>query len=151
MMAQFQAQLNDASTRMLRAVEEHNLALKQAARKSEDLVDSKGVGQLFKFSGKTDKGFSEWSHKFKTFAKAKYGNEIDKVLSWAVRQKKVIVKDKTPFGDSQVAWNTEFGDAADLDEQIDNVDVMVSGLLAYLELHDRGGRQGGSQCRQRWH
>ena len=51
------------------------------------------------------------------------------MLSWAVRQKKVIVKDNSPFSDRQVAWNTEFGDAPDLDEQIDNVDVMVSGLL----------------------
>ena len=48
MMAQFQTQLNDANTRMLRAEEERNLALKLAARKS---------GQ----------DFSEWSQMFKTF------------------------------------------------------------------------------------
>ena len=106
-----QLQLNDANTRMLRAEEESNPGLKLAARKSEDLVDSKCVGQPFKFSGKTGQDFSEWSHKFKTFVKAKYGEEIDKVLSWAVRQKKVIVKDNSPFSDRQVAWNTKFGDA----------------------------------------
>ena len=79
-MTQMQTQLNEATARMLRAEEERNLTLKLAARKSEDLVDSKGVGQPFKFSVKTGQDFSEWSHKFKAFVKAKYGDEIDKVL-----------------------------------------------------------------------
>ena len=53
-----QLQLNESLTRMQRADEERNLALKLAARKTEDLIDSKGVGQPFKFSGKSDQDFS---------------------------------------------------------------------------------------------
>ena len=57
------------------------------------LVDTKGVGQPFKLTGKVDKDgkhdqdFSEWSLKMTTYVKAKFGSEMERVLRWAVRQK----------------------------------------------------------------
>ena len=79
---QLQAQLLEASTRLVRAEETRNLVLCMAAKKEEGLVDSTGVGQPFKLSGKSDQDFAEWQHKFKAFMKAKYGEEVERVLSW---------------------------------------------------------------------
>lgn len=150
-----QLQLNDSLTRMQRAEEERNMVLKLAAKKTEDLIDSKGVGQPFKFSGKSDQDFSEWNHKFKTFMRAKYGDEVDKLLNWAVKQRKVIVKENDPFSDRQVAWGEAFGDGADLTDQIDNVDSMVGGLMAYLVSFTTGEankvvRNAGSDGVEAW-
>ena len=44
-----QSQLNDATVRMQRAEEERNMVLKLVTKKSDELIDSKGVGQPFKF------------------------------------------------------------------------------------------------------
>eukprot|EP00975_Prorocentrum_lima_P052823 11073066-Prorocentrum_lima.AAC.1 len=58
-----------------------------AARRSErgeEIVDIRGVGQPFKFSGKCEsKGvpeqdFAEWSLKMMTFLKAKFGLNVEK-------------------------------------------------------------------------
>ena len=130
-MQQIQAQFADTVARMHRAEEERSLALKLAAKKSDDLVDSKGVGQPFKFSGKQDQDFAEWQHKFRTFMKAKYGHEVDKVLNWASRQRKTIVR-ASLVSEREVSWSSEFGDAADLTDQVDGVENMVAGLMAYL-------------------
>eukprot|EP00435_Cladocopium_sp_Y103_P028725 s170_g7.t1 len=150
-----QGQLNEATTRMQRAEEERNMVLKLVTKKTEDLIDSKGVGQPFKFSGKTDQDFSEWNHKFKTFMRAKYGDEVDKLLNWAVKQRRVIVKDNLPYSDRQVAWSEAFGDNADLTDQIDNIDSMVGGLMAYLVSFTTGEankvvRNAGSDGVEAW-
>ena len=88
-MSMMQAQLAEATTRMARAEEERNLALKLASKKTEDLVDLKGVGQpLVKFSGKSDQDFAEWQHKFKTFVKAKFGEDVERMLWSGLRSKR---------------------------------------------------------------
>lgn len=67
-------QLADAQTRTERAEEERYLAMRMLSQRqgTEELVDTKGVGQPFKFSGKADQDFAEWDHKMKTFLRAKY-------------------------------------------------------------------------------
>ena len=70
------AKLAESNARTLRAEEERHLALKALSR-SEELVDARGVGQPFKFSGKVDQDFSEWDHKMRTFLRAKFRAEVD--------------------------------------------------------------------------
>ena len=64
--------------------------------------------------------------------RAKYGEEVDKLLSWAVKQRKVIVKENEPYSDRQIAWPDAFGDGAEITDQIDNIDGIVGELMAYL-------------------
>ena len=45
------------------------------------MVDTRGVGQPWKFNGKDDQDFGEWAHKFVTFAKAKFGPDIEQILN----------------------------------------------------------------------
>ena len=119
------------------------------------MVDSQGVGQPFKFSGKSDQDFAEWQHKFKTFVKAKFGEEIDKALTWAAKQKKVVVKEKLTSNDRQVEWGDEFGDSADLADQVEDIDGKVNGVLAYLVSFTTGEankvvRNSGSDGLEAW-
>eukprot|EP00435_Cladocopium_sp_Y103_P074892 s153_g52.t1 len=132
-LGQLQTQLLETAQRLVKAEEERNLVLRLAARKSDEgLVDSKGVGQPFKFSGKSDQDFAEWQHKFKTFMKAKFGEEVERVLAWSSKQRKVIVKENPEGSSRMVSWNDEFGSQADLIEQVDNIEAMINGLMAYL-------------------
>ena len=51
------------------------LALRMASRSGGDvIVDSKGVGQPWKFGGKDESEFAEWSHKVSVFFSAKFGS-----------------------------------------------------------------------------
>ena len=79
------------------------------------LVDTKGVGQPFKLTGKVDKegkydqDFSEWSLKMTTYVKAKFGSEMERMLKWSVRQKKIIVEvtsDQRHMTTSSEKWRT---------------------------------------------
>eukprot|EP00972_Heterocapsa_arctica_P108851 16027406-Heterocapsa_arctica.AAC.1 len=72
------------------------------------MVDGKGVVQPFKYKGKKDQDFSEWSHKMKTFVMARYGERIDKVMNWAVRQKTTIVATSDDNDDRRVGYDVAF-------------------------------------------
>ena len=77
---------------------------------------------------------------------ATYGDEVDKLLNWAVKQRKVIVKEDGPYSDRQVAWVTE---------QIDNIDSILGGLMAYLVSFTTGEankvvRNAGSDGVEAW-
>eukprot|EP00435_Cladocopium_sp_Y103_P048628 s1265_g14.t1 len=82
-------EMDQNNARLQRAEEERSIALRLAsqAQSSQELVDTKGVGQPFKFSGRPDQDFAEWDHKMKTFLRAKFGVEIDEVLSWPETEK----------------------------------------------------------------
>ena len=131
-MQDFVAKLAEATARTQRAEEERHLALKALSqRTTEDLVDVRGVGQPFKFSGKSDQDFSEWDHKMRTFLRAKHGTEVDTVLQWASRQRKMILR--YADGSSRTtAWDPHFGDAADALDQIEGIGKIVDGIYAYL-------------------
>lgn len=86
---------------------------------------------------------------------ATYGDEVDKLLNWAVKQRKVIVKEDGPYSDRQVAWGDAFGDGADITEQIDNIDSILGGLMAYLVSFTAGEanqvvRNAGSDGVEAW-
>ena len=127
-------QLADAARRVATAEEERSIALKLAANaggKGDGLVDTKGIGQPFKFNGKADQDFAEWVHKFKTFIKAKYGSQLDAPMSWAVKQRKTIVE-RAVNTTREVGWSPEYGPDADEIDKITDLDSMLDGLFAYL-------------------
>ena len=132
-MQQVMARLTESNTRAERAEEERYLAMKLLSQRqgAEDLVDTKGVGQPFKFSGKTDQDFAEWDHKMKTFLRAKYGPELDPVFAWVLKQRKVVMR----FADASnrtVGWDEAFGSTADTLDSIEGFEKMVNGIYAYL-------------------
>ena len=65
-------QLREATARASQAEEERRqaLVLASSARgggNADSMVDGKGVGQLWKYSGKKDQDFQEWIAKFSLF------------------------------------------------------------------------------------
>lgn len=126
------AQLKSATERANRADEDRSRLI-ELATKGGGLVDTKGVGQPFKYSGKIDQDFSEWDHKMITFLRAKYGANIEDPLKWAVRQRKTIVKEVGALDSSRVvAWDPEYGSSADAIDQIEGFAAFVDGLYTYL-------------------
>ena len=111
-------------------------ALAGLANRDAGLVDSRGVGQPFKFHGKRDgrgkseQYFSEWTLKFGTLMVAKYGVAIERAMRWAARQRERITE--TGDGEREVGFDTVFGSLADPDEVIENFDAMLHGFWAYL-------------------
>lgn len=127
-------EMEQNNVRLQRAEEERAIALKLAsqAQSAQELVDTKGVGQPFKFSGRPDQDFAEWDHKMKTFLRAKFGVEIDEVLSWAQRQRKVIVAEAEIGNIRMVGWKAKFGDDAEPEDKVVGVDKIIAGVYAYL-------------------
>lgn len=126
-------QLADAVQRAQQAEADRSRLIEIAASRQGELVDTKGVGQPFKFSGKSDNDFSEWNHKMLTFLRAKYGPSIVDPLKWAVRQRKTVVKEIGTLDANRVsAWDPEFGSTADALDQVENIDSIVGGLYTYL-------------------
>ena len=76
-MSMMLAQLVEATNRMASAEEERNLALKLASGEAKSLVDNR------KFSGKSDEEFAECEQKFQTFVKAKFCENVERMLAWA--------------------------------------------------------------------
>ena len=61
--------------RTVRAEDERSALIRTIeAAGSEDIVDTKGIGQAFKLNGSKDKDITEWTHKVKTLVLAKLGN-----------------------------------------------------------------------------
>ena len=145
MMGTLNAQLSDALSRAQVAEQERRDALRVAAAAvgSEQgsfqgsIVDRKGVGQPFKYNGGADQDFSEWSHKVTTYLKAKFGYQIEKVLKWAVQQRKAIVE-RLPGGaltssdGRQIAFDPVYGEHADEIDRVSNLGQTVIGIYTYL-------------------
>ena len=97
------------------------------------MVDTKGIGQPFMLKGTAEQDFGEWTHKVRTFMLARFGDQILTVLTWAARQRKIVVKTcAASQRDRFVACITVFGEQADEDEQIDNIDDFVGKFSAYF-------------------
>ena len=60
--------------------------------RGDAMVDTKAIGQPFMLKGTSDQDFGEWTHKVRTFMLARFGDEILTALTWAARQRKIVVK-----------------------------------------------------------
>ena len=127
-------QLQASEQRAVRAEADRETMVRLFGPKSggSELVDTKGVGQPFKYSGKSDQDFSEWSHKMVTFLRAKYSSDVDEVLKWAMRQRKTIQMTPDTGNSRVVSWDNVFGSAADAIDQVDGMHSFVEGLYTYL-------------------
>jgi hypothetical protein len=105
-------------------------AAQDSNRGGDSLVDGRGVGQPFKFNGKPDQDFSEWSLKLLVYLKAKFGVEVERMMKWAAKQKKVIAM--TADTERQVSWSAEFGVDADEIDRVEGVVKTLQGLYTYL-------------------
>ena len=134
LMGQMSAAIQSAEERAIRAEAERARVIELVSSvKKEELVDTKGVGQPFKYSGKLDQDFSEWDHKMVTFLRAKYGSSVEEPLKWAVRQRKTVVKEVGSLDRSRVsAWDPEFGTTADELDRVDNLSSIVDSIYTYL-------------------
>ena len=94
------------------------------------MVDKK---EPFMLKGTADQAFDEWTHKVRTFMLARFGDQILTAQTWAARKRKIVVKTCVASQtDRFEAWITVFGEQADEDEQIDNIDDFVRKFYAYL-------------------
>ena len=72
------------------------------------MVDSKGVGQPFKFNGSENQDFAEWSSKMTTYLKAKFGHQVEEILKWAQNQRVQIAKDADDGESRRTPWPDVF-------------------------------------------
>ena len=97
------------------------------------VVDTKGIGQPFMLKGTAEQDSGEWTHKVRTFMLARCGDQILAALTWASRQRKIVVKACGPSQrDRFIPWIDVFGEGADEEDQIDEIDDFVGKLYAYL-------------------
>ena len=95
-------------------------------------VDTKGIGQPFTLKGTSDQDFGEWTHKVRTFMLARFGDDILTALTWAARQKRIVVKICVASQRNRmISWITVFGDQVGEDE-IENIDDFVGKFFPYL-------------------
>ena len=135
--AALETQLRIEQTRLMTAEQERSTLIQTLGAMRMDrggaMVDTKGIGQHFMLKGTADQAFDEWTHKVRTFMLARFGDQILTAQTWAARQRKIVVKTCVASQtDRFVAWITVFGEQADEDEQIDNIDDFVRKFYAYL-------------------
>ena len=96
-------------------------------------IDTKGIGQPFMLKGIAEQDFGEWTHKVRRLMLARFWDQILGALTWAARQRRIVVK---ACGSSQrnrmIPWIDVFGEGADEEDQIDEIDDFVVKLYAYL-------------------
>ena len=113
------------------------------------MVETEGISQPFALKGGADQDFGEWTHKVRTFMLARFGNQIT-ALTWAARQRKIAVKTcVAPQRDRLVPWITVFGQGADQEDRIDEIDHFVGKLHAYLVHYNRRSQQDPPKRRRR--
>ena len=94
------------------------------------MVGTKGISQPVTLKGGAEQGFGEWTHKVRSFMLARFGDQILGALTWASRQRKIVVKGCGPSQrDRFIPWIDVFGEGADEEDQIDD---FVGKLHAYL-------------------
>ena len=118
-------------------------------RQGRGAADTNGTGQPFILKGIAEQDSGEWTHKVRTFMLARFGDQILSALTWAARQRRIVVK---ACGSSQrdrfVPWINVFGEQADEEDQIDGIDDFVGKLYVYLvsfttEASNRTARNAG--------
>ena len=121
----------------------------RAMRQDRGGAGESGIGQPFIQKGIAEQDFGEWTHKVRTFMLARFRDQILSALTWAARQRRIVVK---ACGSSQrdrfVPWINVSGEQADEEDKIDGIDDFVGKLYAYLvffttEASNRIVRNGG--------
>ena len=56
------------------------------------MVVTKGIGQPCTLKETSEQDFGEWTHEVRTFMLARFGDDILTALTWAARQRKIVVK-----------------------------------------------------------
>ena len=135
--AALETQLRIESARARTAEQERSALIQTlgAMRTDRDgtMVDVKGIGQPFMWKGTADQHFGEWVHKVRTFMLVRFGDQVLTALTWAARQRKIVVKTCVALQrDRFVPWITVFGEQADEDKQIDEIDDFDGKFYAYL-------------------
>ena len=133
-LAALTASLRDADARATRAEEERAavIAMARHIQRDTDIVDVKGIGQPFKFAGKKDQDFSEWSHKLLTFIRSKFGDRVLRAMKWAARQRKTITADGILDDDRRVSYEMIFGLGANENDAIEDLERIVGHIYTYL-------------------
>ena len=86
---------------------------------------TKGIGQPFILKGFAEQDFGEWTHKVRTFMRARFRNQILGALIFGQHVNEGLL--------SRLAGILNvFGEQADEDDQIDAIDDFVGKLCAYL-------------------
>ena len=93
--ATLETQVQFESARPQKAEQERSTLIQSMGAMRTDrggaMVDSKEIGQPLMLKGTADEDFGEWTHKVRTFMLARFGDEILTALTWAARQRKVVV------------------------------------------------------------
>eukprot|EP00971_Amphidinium_carterae_P112545 2228820-Amphidinium_carterae.1 len=97
------------------------------------IVDAKGIGQPFKYNGKKEHDFAEWTHKTKVFLVARFGDKIMRPLQWAARQRRTVASTNESGSSRVVAWLPEFGpDALEEEDRLPNAERVIVQVYTYL-------------------
>ena len=101
-------------------------------KRGHAMVDIKEIGQSFMSKRGADDDFGEWTHKVRTFMHARFRDEILTALTWAARQRKIVVKTCIVSQRNRfVPWITVIGEQAAEDE-MDNIDDFVGNSMDTL-------------------
>ena len=89
--------------------------------------------------------------KVRTFMLARFGDQILGALPWASRQRKIHVKACGPSQrDRLIRWIDVFGEGADEEDQIDEIDDFAGKLYAYLvSITTDASNRNRSECWQK--
>ena len=102
-------------------------------KRAGGMIETKGISQPFTLKGGAEQDFGEWTHKVRTFMLARFGDQFLGALTWAARQRKIVVKGcGLSQRDRFVPWIDVFGEGADEEDQMDEIDDSVGKLYAYL-------------------
>ena len=94
--AALEAQLQIESARAQTAEKERSALIQTLVtirqERAGGIVETKGISQPFTLIGGAEQDFGEWTHKVRTFMLARFGDQILGALTWASRQRKIVVK-----------------------------------------------------------
>ena len=133
--AALEAQLQIESARAQTAEQERSASIQTLVTTRQEraggMVETKGISQPFSLKGGADQDFGEWTHKVRTFMLARFGDQILTALTWA----------------GFVPWITVFGEGADQEDRINEIDDFALRLPCVL--YNRLSQHDCSKCRRR--
>ena len=101
--------------------------------RGSSMVDTKGIGQPFMWKGTAGQDFGEWSHKVRTLMLARFGDQILTPLTWTAKDRCQYLRS---FAERTLhSLDTVFGEQADEEERIDNIDDSMSTLSPSQPTH----------------
>ena len=115
--AALDAQLQIESTRAQTAEQERSALIQTLVsirqERAGGMVETKGISQPVTLKGGAEQDFGEWTHKVRAFMLARFGDQILGALTWASRQRKIVIKGCGPSQrDRLIPWIHVFGEGA---------------------------------------